>query len=203
MRLFSYVVRYDIGFAPNPFHGWCTLATCKQEIRKKAEVGDWIVGTGSREKRIGDKLVYAMRVEEILSFDQYWLDDRFRRKRPNLNSSVKMAYGDNIYHRDLTGSWQQENSRHSLEDGTPNPGHVKKDTSVNRVLLSQEYVYHGGSGPIIPSQFRTGYEVDLVHGRPFYRVNFPDKMRDAVIAWIRQDLEAGLQADPYAWNSRD
>ena len=45
--LFSYVVRYDSGFAPNPFHGFCTLATCKPGIRAHANVGDWVVGTAS------------------------------------------------------------------------------------------------------------------------------------------------------------
>lgn len=33
--LFSYIVRWDHGFAPNPFHGICSLATCKPGIRKK------------------------------------------------------------------------------------------------------------------------------------------------------------------------
>jgi len=41
--LYSYVVRYDSGFAPNPFGGYCTLATCKPEIRKTAQLGDWLV----------------------------------------------------------------------------------------------------------------------------------------------------------------
>lgn len=42
-RIYSYVVRYDSGFAPNPFYGYCTLATCKPDIRRAAEVGDWLV----------------------------------------------------------------------------------------------------------------------------------------------------------------
>lgn len=28
MRCFSYIVARDYGFAPNPFHGFCTLANC-------------------------------------------------------------------------------------------------------------------------------------------------------------------------------
>jgi hypothetical protein len=44
MTLFSYVVRWDHGFAPNPFHGACTLATCKAEIRKKAKVARLAIG---------------------------------------------------------------------------------------------------------------------------------------------------------------
>lgn len=44
MKYFFYILKHDSGFAPNPFYGFCTLATCKPEIRKQAEVGDWIVG---------------------------------------------------------------------------------------------------------------------------------------------------------------
>ena len=49
-RLYSYVVVSDHGFAPNPFHGYCTLANCKPRIRWRAQPGDWIVGTGSRAR---------------------------------------------------------------------------------------------------------------------------------------------------------
>jgi hypothetical protein len=34
----------DTGFAPNPFHDFLTLATCKPDIRKKAQIGDWVLG---------------------------------------------------------------------------------------------------------------------------------------------------------------
>ena len=35
----------DYGFAPNPYFGYCTLATCKPVIRRCAGVGDWIAWT--------------------------------------------------------------------------------------------------------------------------------------------------------------
>ena len=50
--LFSYVVDRDLGFAPNPYGGFCTLAHCKFSISGKkkivelAKIGDWIAGTG-------------------------------------------------------------------------------------------------------------------------------------------------------------
>ena len=47
-RLYSYVVVSDHGFAPNPFHGYCTLANCKPRIRGSAQPGDWILGSASR-----------------------------------------------------------------------------------------------------------------------------------------------------------
>ena len=36
MTVYSYIVAYDSGFAPNPFHGTCTLACCKPTIRRTA-----------------------------------------------------------------------------------------------------------------------------------------------------------------------
>ena len=47
-HLFVYVIARDFGFAPNPFHGVCTLATCKPGIRRSAKVGDWILGVGGK-----------------------------------------------------------------------------------------------------------------------------------------------------------
>jgi len=53
-RLYSYVVDHDLGFAPNPFGGCCTLAKCKygskrRNIVEMAETGDWIAGTGGAD----------------------------------------------------------------------------------------------------------------------------------------------------------
>ena len=50
MKLYSYIVAHDGGFAPNPFWGYCTLANCKPKIRQTAKVGDWIVGLSSKPK---------------------------------------------------------------------------------------------------------------------------------------------------------
>ena len=77
LRLYSYVVARDFGFAPNPFHGFCTLATCKPEIRRTAHVGDWIVGTGSKPNDLEGRLVYAMRSSEAISFDEFWKTSAF------------------------------------------------------------------------------------------------------------------------------
>ncbi|HAT2715113.1 TPA: hypothetical protein I8303_003898, partial [Aeromonas hydrophila] len=78
-RVHSYVVRYDSGFAPNPFYEYCTLATCKPNIRKGADIGDWVVGSGSNDRSVrrGGYLVYAMQVTETMTFDEYGADPRF------------------------------------------------------------------------------------------------------------------------------
>ena len=52
MRVFSYVGASDSGFAPNPFHGTCTLASCKPQIRRSVKSVDLIVAMSSRCERL-------------------------------------------------------------------------------------------------------------------------------------------------------
>jgi hypothetical protein len=203
MRLHSYVVARDYGFAPNPFFGVCTLATCKPVIRRTAETGDWVIGTGSKTNGREKHLVYAMRVTETMKFEEYWNDPRFQTKKPNLRGSRKQAYGDNIYSRNpTTGRWRQANSHHSLNDGSPNPKNIKTDTGTNRILFSEDFVYFGRSGPRIPQRFLSwgpGHEnVCAVFG---HKNRFPAKMVDEVVTWIRSLDETGYCGEPLDWRS--
>jgi hypothetical protein len=166
--LHSYIVAYDSGFAPNPFNGFCTLATCKPDIRKHAALGDWVIGTGSNREgvRRGGFLVYAMQVREALTFAEYWSDQRFARKKPNLGGSYRMACGDNIYSPNpAEGGWNQLNSFHSQNDGTPFRKHINRDTSVNRVLVSKDFVYFGAEGPEVPEALKDAGIVRSGRGR--------------------------------------
>lgn len=217
MDVFSYVVRYDIGFAPNPFHGWCSLGTCHEDFRGRVSVDDWVVGTGSAQKGLAGRLVYAMRVDEIMQFDDYWHDERFAAKRPVRRGSMRQRYGDNIYHRDDEGNWVQADSRHSLDDGTPNPDHIAKDTKADAVLLSRDYVYYGRVAPEIPAQFRswrgpawTGRRFDpdveanydLCMTYSGFRRHFPNDFKQAVVGWIRDLMaedEVPYRGDPADW----
>ena len=100
--VFVYVVDRDFGFAPNPFHGYCTLATCKPRIRKTAQIGDWVIGmAGSRLNATG-RCVFAMQITATISFDEYWANPIYNEKKPVRNGSRKMMVGDNIYHRDTS-----------------------------------------------------------------------------------------------------
>lgn len=73
--IFVYTVKEDTGFAPNPFHGVCTLATCKPDIRKIAKPGDFVIGKAKAPH--GLRAVVVMEVNEILTFDEYWHDPEF------------------------------------------------------------------------------------------------------------------------------
>jgi hypothetical protein len=184
-RLYSYVVRRDYGFAPNPFHGWCTLATCKPQVRSTAKPGDWVLGTGSKAYGLDGRVIYAMRVIEVCTFDEYWADPRFACKRPQLRGSLKQAYGDNIYHRGPDGAWRQADSHHSLENGAPNPRNVAHDTGVDRVLLSQRFVYYGERALLIPEEFRSFGEdrKDVCLRRRGHAV-ITGPLRDHFVAWL-------------------
>ncbi len=148
---FIYTVARDFGFAPNPFHGVCTLATCKPTIRRVAQPGDWVIGMGGKRLGANGRLIFAMCVAEALTFDEYWADPRFRQKRPVRNGSRTMMLGDNIYHRDArSGGWQQADSHHSQPDGRPDIHNVSHDTGADRVLIGDKFVYFGNAAPEVP-----------------------------------------------------
>lgn len=200
MRLHSYVVRYDSGFAPNPFFGMCTLATCKPDIRKYAQLGDWVVGTGSAAKKVGrgKHIVYAMQVTGDCTFGQYWSDLRFQRKKPNLNIGRVYSCGDNIYSPKKGGGWHQLNSFHSNKDGSPHQQHIDIDTAVDRVLFSDKFIYFGGEGPKIPRELRSH------NGKRFFkkgqgRTVFDDKaFIGQFVNWLNS-YQWGIAGRPLEW----
>lgn len=196
MKLYSYVVARDFGFAPNPFFGFCTLATCKPKIRKHASVGDWIAGTGAKTRYgFSGRLIYAMQVSEVLDFDKYWQDPRFIHKRPNLTGSLQMLYGDNIYHRDRRG-WVQADSHHSLPHGRLNNANLAWDTGVDRLLVATKFVYYGRSAPKLPSRFRAfgSDQIDICAHRG-HRL-FDGELPTAFAAWLDDLDEWGVRGDP-------
>lgn len=191
MKLYSYVIPRDFGFAPNPYFDYCTLATCKPRIRKCAQIGDWIAAFGSASTPIREKMIMLMQVEETLSFDEYWQDERFICKRPVSNKGIKHMYGDNIYHHVGT-DWVQEWSHHSLEDGSTNYSNLNRDTQTDRVLIAREFYYFGRDAIAIP------YEFDLLIGRGRNHIVCKDNdLINNFICYIRTNYVVGRQGLPY------
>lgn len=203
-RIYSYVVRYDSGFAPNPFYGYCTLATCKPDIRRSAQVGDWVIGSGSNDRSIrrGGHLVHAMRVTETLSLDAYATDKRFEAKKPVRTGSRKQSCGDNIYFRDAPSKvWQQRDSFHSYPNGQAHPQHVARDTGVDRILVSENFVYFGGTGPVIPHLLRSKDGRYLCKsGRGISCFDDP-KLVQSLEQWLNSLGVGGYQGPPQEWLS--
>ena len=99
-RLFTYVITQDGGFAPNPFHGVLTLNCCKPEIRKQAEVGDWVAGNTAADFPGGrGLLVYAMRVTDKMTMSEYdaWTRQNLPEKIPDWRGPWERKAGDSMY----------------------------------------------------------------------------------------------------------
>lgn len=199
MTIYSYVIEHDLGFAPNPFHGFCTLACCKPKIRKKAKIGDFILGMGAAKPKLGGHLCYWMRIEEILTFDQYWNDPRFTRKRPVMAGTTYLRYGDNIYHHENgEAEFRQEDSFHSRPDGTTSRANLRHDTgSTDKVLISRTFGYYGRSGIKLPKRLHA-FEIR----GPGHKCKFSEAQIRAMLKWI-DTLDTGFKDEPAHWQFID
>ena len=205
MEFYSYLVEHDFGLAPNPFGKYCTVAVCKPKIRRssKLKVGDWIIGTGSKAlevasgRKLRHHLIYAMKVSEILSMDDYWNDERFEYKKPVINGPLITMYGDNFYHKDDAGNWKQEDSAHSNNDGSPNETHLKTDTGGENVLIAEIFYYFGMQAPEIPDELKK-----ICHtGIGEKKLNIDEG--ENLIRWVESNFTKGIHGDPVNWVEYD
>jgi hypothetical protein len=202
-RVYIYVVARDFGFAPNPFHGFCTLATCKPRIRNKAEVGDWVIGMGGDRLNATGKCIYAMRVSAKVNFNEYWTNPAYLDKKPVRNGSRKMMVGDNIYYFESANQkWQQADSHHSNTDGSINIHNLENDTQTDKVLISEHFLFFGTEAPVVPKSLleAIGYE-----NRRNYRV-FEYLVCDALIKWLQTTFKKSFNtvvADPFDFSSSE
>jgi Nucleotide modification associated domain 2 len=194
MRLYSYIVTCDTGFSPNPFWGWCTLADCKPKIRLTAKVGDWVVGLSP--KADGNRLIFAMQVEEIVPYHRYYSDIRFVAKVPDY-SFGKVVYkcGDNIYKPLPNGDFQQLQSTHS-NGANENLKTKAHDLGGKNVLISRTF-YYFGSRPLDLLKSLDGLKVGRGH-----KCIFPPDIVSAFIAFITRQT-AGVSAPPTYWPHND
>jgi hypothetical protein len=194
MTIYSYTVARDYGFAPNPFGGYCTLACCKPKIRKGASIGDWVVGVGGTKNNLVGRIIYAMIVEEAMSFEDYWNDPRFQFKKPVLEGGHKGFFGDNIYRwDDRLDKYVQSNSHHSSPDGSTSTHNLSKDTGADRVLISSNYIYFGQAAVKPPADIAHDYGDEFPHwARDIYK-SYPPELEERLKEWLTNSFEWGLQ----------
>jgi hypothetical protein len=183
--LYSYVVKTDKGFAPNPFGGYCTLAACTPNHQGiKAEPGDWIMGNS--DKAHGQRLVHAMRVSEVLEFDDYFRDPRFAAKKPRPRGDWRNRCGDNIYVKDENGDYRQ-----ALAYCHTEPGRLKQDTRHPRVFISDHFFYFGETASDIPAEFGS-----LIRDRQGCRKDHDPEVVADFIAWLERTYRPGMLGLP-------
>lgn len=192
MEVYTYIVARDFGFAPNPFGRYCTLCTCKPKIRKNALVGDWVIGTGAVGRYgLKGQLIYAMRIDEKITFNEYWEDPRFQYKKPIFNGSLKQCFGDNIYFQKESGEWVQKHSHHSYEDGSTNTYNLNRDTKWDFVLISERFYYFGTKNVEIPAHLKA----DACKDRQGEK-RIPVEPANELIDWIETNFQPGMIGIP-------
>ncbi len=147
--LFSYCIPIDDGAAPNPFWGICTLNICKPVIRRVANIGDWVVGTGSTKFNFSNHVVYAMKVTEKMPMEEYdtWAMNNCPNKIPDWTSKDhKRRLGDSIYVF-KNGIPTQRPSVHQT-------GNIKTDLGGKYTLLSGHFYYFGNKPILLPPELR-------------------------------------------------
>lgn len=195
MSIYSYKITRDYGFAPNPFGAYCTLACCKPHVRKKAVVGDWIIGTGAVENKLLNHLIFLMKVTEKISFQKYWEDERFNYKKPLLNGSLKQIHGDNIYYN-KNDNWIQLDSHHSLYNGQLNEKNLKQDLRGEYVLISTQFVYLGDNFLKIPEKY-----VEIcpkLRTRDYFTIH-NEILANEFIEFVLSKYRLGLNGNPINW----
>lgn len=197
IRLFTYKQTHDTGFAPNPFHGVCTLATCKPRIRLHKQVGDWIAGFTSRSlngDEVGyERLIYLMQVSEKLPLEIYHDDERFVQKIPTQGSSRCIeTMGDNIYGLRDGVYFQVPNRSHSEE-------HIRRDTSGRFALIGLTYAYFGSEPLIIPDEVRPKLPI----GQASHGVRTDDPIRAQAFVDFVLSSGTGVHARPTSWKTDD
>lgn len=137
-----------------------------------------------------------MKVSEKMSFDDYWDDLRFIKKRPKMNGSKRQMYGDNIYHRtNINSPFVQEDSHHSLPHGETNTLNYNRDLTGKFVLVSKDFWYFGEEAIQIPEKFISIAKV--IRGyKKTNSENFINEFSD----WLNQFPQKGYIGKPYMFN---
>jgi hypothetical protein len=184
-KIYSYVLKIDDGAAPNPFGGVCTLTICKPVIRRKSSVGDWVVGTGSKNAILSDGtihdfskyLVYAMKITDKKYLRKYdeWCKSNLQIKIPKFNSNnIIEQRGDCIYDFSngvppiIRASVHTEKNR-------------ERDLSGKYSLLSNHFYYFGEAPIKLPSDLQI-----LVKGTQGHLVFEDNEIISKFEEWIKQ-----------------
>ncbi|MGI6688762.1 MAG: hypothetical protein ACOX6Y_10570 [Christensenellales bacterium] len=231
-QVYIYKLDHDTGVNPNPFGDYCTLAHCKDRMREKiaedikkfvnhtlsiADMGIWVIGIAGKRldfngsNRYG-RIVYAMQVTEVLTFDEYWKDPRFAYKQPNLTPEQKMQFqdghkrnyrffkqndnrqicGDNIICSDNIKGCYEKGSRsdNNIICGNNIKGCYGKESRY--VLVSDRFEYYGADSEnqIKLIDFLGLSENDTMRGHRVYPSPSGKPIPEAVIDYIKHTFGA-------------
>ncbi|MCY4321556.1 MAG: hypothetical protein OXC37_04015 [Bdellovibrionaceae bacterium] len=141
-------------------------------------------------------MIYAMKVTEKMSFDEYWKNKKFAQKKAN-SKSTKKRHGDNIYYKNSQGKIIQGKAFFHK-----NKENIKHDIKGENVLISDYFFYFGEKSINLSEDFKKlvsqlsighkykklekkgnklinflqkQYENNKLYGKP---INYTDKKKD-------------------------
>ena len=183
----SYKMTSDRGFAPNPYEGFLTLATCKPGIRKCHEIGHWLAGFTSKSLNCdeirNEKLVYLAKIDDKFPMEEYY--EKYPQKRDCLSA-------DNIYVMQ-DGIWKLKN------DSIHNKNQQNKDLSGKNVLVARHYYYFGRNALDI-QEVREKIKIPL--GQSAYGCLTTGELAADFINWVKKEAEKmrpqdGMLGEPH------
>lgn len=204
MRLFAYKMTHDSGFAPNPFWGYLTLATCKPKIREHKRPGDWIAGFTSKTlcgDWVGDeRLVFLMQVDEKVALADYFEDGRFESRIPRPSPAAAVyRCGDNIY-RPLVPNARDAREFEQVPHSQHDPEEQEHDLQGRYALIARRFVYFGVEALRVPRQVRP----NVPTGQSGHGTETRDRTRvQGFIDYVFGTARAPVIARPHQWPPGD
>lgn len=194
-RLYTYVLRFDDGAAPNPFWKICTLSICKPAIRRTARIGDWVVGTGSKNSKINDgntydlsdSVVYAMKITDKMSLADYYkfCHQTLQDKIPKwFDKDWRRRMGDCIYD-------YENGTEPKMRKGVHNETNRERDLGGKNALLSNHFYYFGEEPRPLPDHLKPIIKKNRGH-RKIEQPSLIEKFEK----WINQFEKNKIYADP-------
>lgn len=182
-KLYTYCIPYDDGAAPNPYWGTCTLVICKPVIRRTAQIGDWIVATGSKNAPvlgdISNKIVYAMKVTDkkpMIKYDEHCKEELLEKIPDMNNKDFRRWKGDCIY------DFSKNGTSPTQRKGVHNKDNVDTDLGGQYALLSTHFYYFGSEPVEMPLELK-----GIIHNQQGHKSNANDKYKEAFVNWLEKE----------------
>lgn len=193
MKICTYTIMTDKGFAPNPFFDYCTLSACTpNHMNAQLLNGDIIVGFFT--DRYDPFLLYWMEISEVLNYDDYFNDSRFQKKKPNLKGSWESKCGDNIYYRDNEGNWKQIPTLYHSDTLA-----FKQDTRNPVVFIGNIFSYFGQNAYCERNKLPKKLSQVLKCGQGIKYTHNSDPLFNDFISWLKS-MDLGRHGNPRDMN---
>jgi hypothetical protein len=195
-KIYSYILRFDDGAAPNPFWGYCTLTICKPVIRRNAQIGDWVIGTGSKKAQVekgeihnfSDRVVYAMKITDKKTMKEYdtFCTDNLPNKIPVPSpKDWKLKLGDCIY------DYSNQGNPTPRDGAIHQNANLAHDLSGLNALLSDHFYYFGAEARPLPDSLR-----ELIKRNQGHKKIEKTELIEEFEQWIAQFEKNKLYAEP-------